>query len=95
MTLHLLLVALRGVVVLVGTFIALLSYVAYRTQGARSMLYIAVGFVFLTLGSVMEGVLLQIFHTSLDVAHLVESATTLVGLLFLVYHLGPRRGRTP
>ncbi len=89
MSFHLFLGALKGVIVLLGSMIALLSYLAYRSQKASLMLYIAIGFGLLTLGSVIEGILFEILGAPLDHAHVVESATVLVGFLVLTYRLRP------
>lgn len=92
MTEHLLLSGIKGLIVFLGMTIALLSFVAYRRYRSALMLYIFVGFLMLTAGSVVEGILFEVFGTPLDMAHLVESSITLVGLLVLVYHLRPARG---
>lgn len=92
MTEHYLLSGFKGLIVFLGTIIALLSFVAYRRYGSNLMLYISIGFVLLTLGSVVEGVLFEVFGTPLDQAHLVESLITLTGLLVLAYHLRPSVG---
>lgn len=92
MTEHILLSGLKGLIVFLGTTIALLSFVAYRRYGTRLMLYTFAGFLILTLGSVTEGILFEIVHTPLDLAHLIESSITLMGLLVLAYHLRPSRG---
>ncbi len=91
MTFHLLLSAAKGAIVLLGSLIALLSYAAFRAHGARLMLYISIGFVLVTLGSVVEGILFEVLGAPLDLAHVVESSTILAGLLVLVYHLRPTR----
>ncbi len=84
--------ALQGSGVVLGSLIGALSYVAFRKHRSTLMLYIAVGFLLLTLALLIEGILFELLGTSLDVAHLVESTVTLVGLMLLAYHLMPGRG---
>ncbi|MFQ5838137.1 MAG: hypothetical protein ACE5HJ_05075 [Thermoplasmata archaeon] len=94
MTEHLLLSAIKGLAVFLGTVISLFGYVAFRRYGSKLMLYISVGFALITLGTVTEGILFEFVRTPLDVAHFVESSIVLVGLLVLAYHLRPtKRGR--
>lgn len=92
MTYHLLLVLIKIVIVVLGSLIAALAYVAYREHGSRLMLFISIGFGLITLGSVIEGVLFEFLAAPLDLAHVVESAIILAGLLVLVYYLQPIRG---
>ncbi len=92
MTDHLLLSALKGVTVFLGTLIALLGYVAFWRYGSKLMLYISVGFGLLTIGSVVGGILFEILIMPLDEAHAVESLVTLLGLALLAYHLRPPLG---
>ncbi len=84
--------ALQGIGVVLGALIGALSYVAFRKHRATLMLYIAVGFLLLTLALLIEGILFELLRTSLEVAHLVESTVTLAGLMLLAYHLMPGRG---
>lgn len=86
--------ALQGIGVVLGALIGGLSYVTFRRHGAPLMLYIAIGFILLTLGLLVEGVLFELLAVSLDTAHLVESTVTLAGLMLLAYHLMPGRGGT-
>ncbi len=89
---HLILSALRGAAVFLGTLIAFLGYLVFRRYRSRLMLYISVAFGILTLAAVLEGILFEVFAFPLDQAHLVESSVTLVALLTLVYRLNFRKG---
>ncbi len=91
MTDYVLLSLFKGVTVFLGTLIALLSYVAFRRFGTRLMLYISIGFGLLTAGSIIEGLLFEVYRMPLDTAHMIESSVTLVGLLVLAYHLKPSK----
>jgi hypothetical protein len=84
---HLLLVFLKLVVVGLGSAIVLVSYGAYRRTGSTMMRLVSIGFVVVTLGSLVEGILFEFFGYGLLEVHIVESTTVLAGLLTLIYSL--------
>ena len=87
---HLLLVTVKSVVLLLGSAIALLAFLAYRRTGERLMLFLSVGFLFLAVGSFAEGLLFEILALDLATVHIVESAFVLAGLGTLALLLRPR-----
>ncbi len=87
---HLLLVTARSGVLLLGSAIALLAFLAYRRTGERLMLFLSIGFLFVAVGSFAEGLLFEILALDLATAHIVESAFVLAGLATLALLLRPR-----
>ncbi|MFQ5908254.1 MAG: hypothetical protein ACE5JE_05455 [Thermoplasmata archaeon] len=87
---HPFLVAAKVTVLLLGTAIALLSYLAYRRNGGAIMLALSVGFGLIALGSFIEGLLFELLSWDLATVHLVESAFVLAGLATLAIVLRPR-----
>ncbi|MEE9593509.1 MAG: hypothetical protein V3W28_08010 [Thermoplasmata archaeon] len=87
---HPFLVAAKVTVLLLGSAIALLSYLAYRRNGGSIMLALSAGFAFIALGSFLEGLLFEILRWDLATVHLVESAFVLAGLVTLAIVLRPR-----
>lgn len=87
---HPYLVAAKVTVLILGTAIAVLSYLAYRRNGGSLMLFLSAGFAFIALGSFVEGLLFEIFRWDLTTVHLVESVFVLAGLVTIAILLRPR-----
>ena len=58
---HLLFVTTKLLTVVLGTLIAYQAYRGYRRNDSRRMLYVAAGFVLITIGEVLEGILFEFF----------------------------------
>jgi hypothetical protein len=82
--------AAKVTVLLLGTAIALLSYLAYRRNGGPVMLALSAGFALIALGSFLEGFLFEVLRWDLATVHLIESAFVLAGLVTLAVVLRPR-----
>ncbi len=87
---HLLLVTARSGVLLLGSAIALLAFLAYRRTGERLMLFLFIGFLFVAAGSFAEGLLFEALALDLATVHIVESVFVLAGLGTLALLLRPR-----
>ncbi len=90
MVAHPFLVAAKVTVLLLGTSIALLSYLAYRRNGGSLMMALSVGFALIAIGTFLEGLLFELLGWDLATVHLVESAFVLGGLVTLAIVLRPR-----
>ncbi len=90
---HLLLIAAKAAVLLLGTAIAALSLLAYGRTRERLMLYLGVGFSLIAFGSFVEGLLFEGLNWDLLTVHIVESAFVLAGLGTLAVTLRPRGAR--
>ncbi|MEE9593046.1 MAG: hypothetical protein V3W28_05645 [Thermoplasmata archaeon] len=87
---HPFLVAAKVTVLLLGTTIAFLSYLAYRRNGGSLMLALSLGFALIAIGAFVEGLLFELLGWDLATVHLVESAFVLAGLATLAIMLRPR-----
>lgn len=87
---HLLLIAAKTAVLLLGTAIAGVSLLAYERTRDRVMLYLGVGFGLIAFGSFLEGLLFEALNWDLLTVHIVESAFVLAGLATLAFTLRPR-----
>ena len=87
---HLVLVASRLLVLMLGAAITMISYKAYRRMRSKVMLLVALGFGFITMGILMEGLLYEFTPLSLVASHTVESSITLTGILILLYAVKSR-----
>ncbi len=80
-------IALKTLTLLLGALITYLSYKAYRRTGAPALRALALGFGFVTFGTLLAGVLDQVFSFQIQVGLLVESALVAVGFAVIVYSL--------
>ncbi|MFQ5907998.1 MAG: hypothetical protein ACE5JE_04095 [Thermoplasmata archaeon] len=91
---HPYLVAAKITVLLLGSAIALLSYLAHRRNGGPIMLALSAGFALIAFGSFLEGLLFEVLRWDLPTVHLVESVFVLAGLVTLAIVLRPRGVRS-
>lgn len=78
---------LRTIIVILGSFFlwkAGKSYLKHRSQNLL-LLFLAVGAI--TVGAVVEGIMIQIIGTSIDIAHVTESVFLLIGFAILVWSI--------
>jgi len=78
---------IKLVIVMLGGAIVLVSYSAYRRMRSNMMLFVTIGFGFITLAALIEGILFEFLKVSLFESHLLESIIVLAGFLTLIYAL--------
>jgi len=59
----------------------------YRTYGSEPMLYVAIGFLFISIGSVIEGVLFDVVGLSIFLSGTIQTAIVAFGMLVILYSL--------
>lgn len=84
---HIELIIAKLVTMLLGVLIAYQAYRGYRRSGSQPMLYVAIGFVLISVGAVIEGILFDVFHFSIFDAGTVQTAIVAVGMLCILYAL--------
>lgn len=80
-------VALKAITLVLGGLITFYATRAYRRTGARPIGYLAAGFGFVTLGSLLAGAAHQAFGAPVDVVLLIESLLVAVGFAVITYSL--------
>ena len=90
---HFLLMAGKTAVLLLGSTIAAITFLARRRTGSPLMVRLGVGFTFIATGSFLEGLLFEVLGWELLTAHLIESAFVFAGLVILAVLLRPRTVR--
>jgi hypothetical protein len=80
-------VALKTLTLILGAAIAYLAYKAYSRTGARPLQFLAYGFGFITLGSLLAGVVDQVLQLGFRLGQLVETALVTVGFAVILYSL--------
>ena len=84
---HIELVIAKLITVGLGLLITYQAYKGYRTYGSEPMLYVAIGFLFISIGSVIEGVLFDVVGLSIFMAGTIQTAIVAVGMLVILYSL--------
>ncbi len=81
---------MEALIILCGFTIVLIALRGYRGSNSRSLAYLAAGFAFLTIGSVIEGIFYEIAGVGLLEAHAVETFFQLAGFLSVIYGIYAR-----
>jgi hypothetical protein len=89
---HIELVIAKLVTVGLGLLITYQAYRGYRTYGSEPMLYVAIGFLFISVGAVIEGLLFDVVGLSIFLAGTIQTAIVAAGMLVILYSL---YGRLP
>lgn len=55
----------RIAALVLGAFIVYLAYKGYRRNKSRPLLHVALGFAFITAGTILEGILFVVVHVDL------------------------------
>ena len=84
---HTELIIAKLVVVALGFVIAAQAYRSYRRGNGKPMLYVALGFVLISLGSVIEGILFELDVMTIYQASAIQTGIVAVGMLFVLYSL--------
>ena len=84
---HIELVIAKLVTMLLGFLIAYQAYRGYRRNDSQPMFYVAVGFIFISFGAVIEGILFDLIGLSLLDAGTVATIIVAVGMLSVLYAL--------
>lgn len=84
---HAELVIAKIIVVGLGFAIAYQAYRSYRRGNGEPMLYVAIGFVFISVGSVIEGFLFELDLVSIYQASAIQAVVAAIGMLFVLYSL--------
>jgi len=77
----------KVVALLLGAFIVYLAYVGYRRNASKPLLYAALGFAFITLGTVVEGVLYVVLGAELLAATAAGTLVTIFGFVTVIYSI--------
>lgn len=84
---HIELVIAKLITVGLGLLIAQQAYRGYRVHGSQPMLYVAIGFVLISIGAVIEGVLFEVVELDLFTAGAIQTSIVAVGMLVILYSL--------
>lgn len=89
---HIELVIGKLITVGLGLLITYQAYRGYRVHGSEPMLYVAIGFLFISTGSVIEGILFEVGFLSIWQASAIQTGIVAMGMIVILYSL---YGRIP
>ena len=81
------LVIAKFVTLLLGLIITYQAYRGYRRSDDRPLLYVAVGFFFISVGLVIEGLLFEFDVLPIYQASALQTGVAALGMLFVLYSL--------
>ncbi|MCU4750906.1 hypothetical protein OB919_02735 [Halobacteria archaeon AArc-curdl1] len=84
---HIELVIAKLIVVAIGSLIAYQAYRSYRRQNGPPMLFVSIGFLFISIGAVIEGILYEFDVLSIYQASAIQTGIVAIGMLFVLYSL--------
>lgn len=81
------LIIAKIIVMILGVLIGLQSYRAYKRYNNQPMLYLSIGFVTISIGAVIEGILFDIANVSIFYSGMIQSIIVILGMGFVLYSL--------
>lgn len=70
-----------------GAYIVYLAYMGYRRNASRPLLYVAMGFGLITLGTFVEGLLFVILGSNILAAIATGTIVTAIGFIVMIYSI--------
>ncbi|KAB1193043.1 hypothetical protein GJR96_06135 [Haloferax sp. MBLA0076] len=84
---HIELVVAKLVTMALGFLIAYQAYKGYAEYDSEPMLFVAIGFLLISFGAVLEGVLFEVVGLSLFQAGTIQTGVVALGMLSVLYSL--------
>jgi hypothetical protein len=78
---------LQVVIVLLSVVVIYYATKGYGKTKSRSMLFLAIGFFFITIGAISAGLLFEFLNFNLTFVDTVEATCQVVGFLLIVYSI--------
>jgi hypothetical protein len=79
-------------IVILGIVVIYYASKSYGKTRSRAMLFLALGFVFVTIGAVSAGILFELLNFNLETVETVEAGNEVIGFLLIVYSILGVRG---
>lgn len=81
------LIIAKIITMILGFLIAYQAYRGYRRNHSQPMLFVAIGFSFISFGAIIEGILFDVVGLTLSVAGTVATSIVAMGMLSVLYAL--------
>lgn len=85
-------VAVKTVILLLGSAITYIAFKAYRRTDAPSLRALGIGFGSITLGALLAGIAHQLLSVTLEIGVLINSILVAIGFAIVMYSLYLERG---
>lgn len=86
----------KFVVLLLGLLIATVAFRGFRRYRSAAMLYLAIGFVLISISTAIEGLLFELTDVDIFVAGAIQTIVAAAGMLVILYSLyGSHTRRVP
>ena len=78
---------MRLIALFLGAFIVYLAYRGYRRNASKPLLYVALGFAFITAGTLLEGLMFVILGSDILAAIAIGGVLTVIGFVAIIYSI--------
>lgn len=78
---------MRLIALFLGAFIVYLAYRGYRRNASKPLLYVALGFAFITAGTLLEGLMYVILGSDILAAIAIGGVLTVIGFVAIIYSI--------
>jgi hypothetical protein len=78
---------MRLIALFLGAFIIYLAYRGYRRNASKPLLFVALGFAFITAGNLLEGLIFVILGSDILTAIAIEGVLTVIGFVAIIYSI--------
>ncbi|HXQ91716.1 MAG TPA: hypothetical protein VN739_01825 [Nitrososphaerales archaeon] len=74
-------------ILILGIIVIYYSQKGYRKTKSRSLLFLALGFVFVTIGAALAGLLFEFLNYDLAIVETIEAGAEVIGFSLIVYSI--------
>ena len=74
-------------ILFLGIIVVYYSQKGYRKTKSKSLLFLAVGFLFVTIGAALAGLLFEFLNYDLTVVETIEAGAEVIGFSMIVYSI--------
>ncbi|MDS0301071.1 hypothetical protein NDI76_20235 [Halogeometricum sp. S1BR25-6] len=71
-------------VLILSLAVAYLAFYAYQRSRMYPMVYVSIGFIFIGVGAICEGLIYSVLNTSLLSAAVVQAGLVSIGMIFIL-----------
>jgi len=74
-------------ILILGIIVVYYSQKGYRKTKSKSLLFLALGFVFVTIGAALAGLLFEFLNYDLTIVETIEAGAETIGFCLIVYSI--------
>ena len=78
---------MRLIALFLGAFIVYLAYRGYRRNASKPLLFVALGFAFITAGTLLEGLIFVVLGSDILSAIAIDGVLTVIGFVAIIYSI--------